>query len=107
MHLDDCLHLRSEHHEAILAGTLGAVEGGVGVSEELGGRRSRSLGDTNAGGELEQAVGRAFQLERIPEDLEESLGAKLGAEIGDRSIDEHDEFIPAESVGAVGPRPLA
>src|SRR5580704_1785179 len=101
MHLGSLEHLRSEHNETILASSFGPVEGDVCVSDEFGGRVSRSRGDTDACGHGLRTRGCVLQLERRSKSLEQSLGDKLWPEIRGGSVDEHDELIAAETSDAV------
>ena len=94
------LHRRRECHRAVLAGSLGLIEGDVRVSEQLSGDRPVPFGDADTGGHLERHVARRDG-ERGPQDLDDSLCHHLCTRSQRGSLDQHHELVASQSANGL------
>ena len=89
------MHLLDERDRAVPAGGLRLVERDVRVAQEIVGAGPVAHRDADACGNGQRCVGRALELVRLAEHVEQPLGDELRV-VGKRpSLDDHDELVSA------------
>src|ERR1039458_105301 len=94
------LHLLAEDDRAPLSTGLGAIHGGVRISEQLVGSRTVACGDTDARGHSDRRVA-LFDVERCTECVQDPLGNDVDAVAQGVALDEENKFVAAKSADGV------
>ena len=95
------LHVGMEEHERALPLRLGAVEGDVGVAQQVACRRAVSRRDADACRDRQGSVVEAVEHDWFAQRTEQTLGDDIGTLVDRLALDEHDEFVAAEAPDGV------